>query len=111
MGKIISVINRKGGVGKTTVSLGIADTLVGHTEAPFVPGRKVVVAVDLDPQGSLTRALLSEHGHVGDNGRLHEVINQGRTVAGAVEARLSNASAPIDRFTVWSKSFVSQRGM
>ena len=98
MGKIISVINRKGGVGKTTVSLGVADTLVGQTEAPFIPGRKVVVAVDLDPQGSLTRALLSDHGQVGDNGRLHEVINQGRTVAGALEARLSNASAPIDNF-------------
>lgn len=98
MGKIVSIINRKGGVGKTTVSLGIADTLVGYTEAPFVPERKVVVAVDLDPQGSLTRALLSEHGQVEDQGRLREVISQGRTVAGALEARLSKPMVPIDNF-------------
>src|SRR5262245_64771805 len=98
MGKVVSIVNRKGGVGKTTVSLGICDTLVGHTETPFVPGRTVVVALDLDPQGSLTRALLSEHGRVDDNGRVGEVIKQKRTLAEALERRLSDASVPIDNF-------------
>jgi cellulose biosynthesis protein BcsQ len=58
----------------------------------------VVVAVDLDPQGSLTRALLSEHGRVDDNGRLGEVIKQKRILAEALERRLSDPSVPIDEF-------------
>jgi chromosome partitioning protein len=98
MGKVVSIINRKGGVGKTTACLGICDTLMGHTETPFVPGRKVVIAVDLDPQGSLTRALLSEHGRVDDNGRLRDVIKQKRTLAEALEGRLSDPSIPIDGY-------------
>ena len=42
MGKIISFINMKGGVGKTTLSIGIADLLASK-------GKKVLF-VDADPQ-------------------------------------------------------------
>ncbi len=98
MGKVVCIINRKGGVGKTTITLGIADTLVGQVEAPFTPGRKLVAAVDLDPQGSLTRALLSERGHVSEDGQLREVIKQRRTLAYALEARLTDSSISLDRF-------------
>lgn len=49
MGKTISIINQKGGVGKTTTALNLSDALhkMGHR----------VLAVDLDPQANLTIAL------------------------------------------------------
>ncbi len=53
MGKIISIVNRKGGVGKTTLTLGLADTLTGSGI-----GENSVVVVDLDPQASASLALV-----------------------------------------------------
>ena len=50
MGKVISIINMKGGVGKTTLSIGIADYLSEM-------GRKVLV-IDADPQFNATQALI-----------------------------------------------------
>lgn len=50
MGKIISFINMKGGVGKTTLSIGIADLLASK-------GKKVLF-VDADPQFNATQAFL-----------------------------------------------------
>ena len=52
MGKIISVINQKGGVGKTTISFNIAIGLVNR-------GYRVLV-IDNDPQGNLTSAFLAD---------------------------------------------------
>ena len=49
MGRVVAVLNQKGGVGKTTVSLGLAS-------AAAVAGHRVLV-VDLDPQGSSTWVL------------------------------------------------------
>ena len=36
MGKVISIINMKGGVGKTTLSIGIADYLSENWEKDFI---------------------------------------------------------------------------
>ena len=53
MGKIISFINMKGGVGKTTLSIGIADLLA-------LKGKKVLF-VDADPQFNATQAFLDAY--------------------------------------------------
>lgn len=50
MGKVISIINMKGGVGKTTLSLGIADYLAEI-------GKKILL-IDADPQFNATQAMI-----------------------------------------------------
>ena len=49
MGRVAALLNQKGGVGKTTVTLGLAS-------AAAQAGHRVLV-VDLDPQGSSTWVL------------------------------------------------------
>jgi chromosome partitioning protein len=51
--KIVTVLNRKGGVGKTTLTIAIADTLISEHEAN-------VAIVDLDPQATASQVLLGE---------------------------------------------------
>jgi cellulose biosynthesis protein BcsQ len=80
-GKIISVVNRKGGVGKTTVTLGLADTLIAETEKPYKPGAPIVLTVDLDPQGSLTRALLYDRHDASRQTKLQDTFKERRTFA------------------------------
>lgn len=57
MGNIISIINMKGGVGKTTLSIGIADYLseIGHS----------VLLIDADPQFNSTQAMLDSYKNKG----------------------------------------------
>ena len=50
MGKVISIINMKGGVGKTTLSLGFADLLSEQG--------KSILLIDADPQFNATQAML-----------------------------------------------------
>lgn len=50
MGKVISIINMKGGVGKTTLCIGIADYLSDV-------GYKILI-IDADPQFNATQAML-----------------------------------------------------
>ena len=50
MGKVISIINMKGGVGKTTLSIGIADYLAEI-------GKKILL-IDADPQFNATQAMI-----------------------------------------------------
>jgi chromosome partitioning protein len=53
--KVISVCNLKGGVGKTTLVMALAEYLAGDTIYA-----KRILAIDLDPQSNLTSALMSE---------------------------------------------------
>lgn len=50
IGKVLSIINMKGGVGKTTLSIGIADYLSGI-------GKKILL-IDADPQFNATQAMI-----------------------------------------------------
>jgi chromosome partitioning protein len=50
--KIYAVVNRKGGVGKTTTAV-----TLGHGLARLIEGRGHVLIVDLDPQGNVTTSL------------------------------------------------------
>ena len=71
MGRVAVLLNQKGGVGKTTVTLGLAS-------AAARAGRQVLV-VDLDPQGSSTWVL--GHDPAGDQPSTADVIG---TAGGAM---------------------------
>lgn len=75
MAEIISIINMKGGVGKTTLSIGIADYLAGIN--------KQVLVIDADPQFNATQALLDCYKPSKDdeeNFYTDEIKNNGKTV-------------------------------
>ncbi len=55
MAHVVSFINLKGGVGKTTVCVGVAEMLASD----WAHGRKVLV-IDLDPQTNATTMLIGE---------------------------------------------------
>ena len=67
MAHVISTINLKGGVGKTTTTVALAETL----SAEF---RKRVLVVDLDPQTNATTMLIGEK-------RWRKLNGKGRTLA------------------------------
>ena len=76
MGKILSIINMKGGVGKTTLSIGIADYL---SEI----GRKILL-IDADPQFNATQAMIdcykNEDYESEENFYNNEVLPNGKTI-------------------------------
>ena len=74
MGKIIAVVNQKGGVGKTTTSINLSASL-------GMLSKKVLV-VDLDPQGNATTGVGVDKR--GINGSIYEVMTMKMPVEDAI---------------------------
>ena len=70
MGKIISLVNQKGGVGKTTTSINLSASLA-------VEGMNVLL-VDLDPQGNATTGVGFNKGDIDKS--VYEVFNDTKSI-------------------------------
>jgi chromosome partitioning protein len=77
---VLSFINLKGGVGKTTTAVAVAEMLAQEQ-------RKHVLLIDLDPQTNATVTLISEE-------QWAELDRDGRTIAQLFDDRLNPQNAP-----------------
>lgn len=77
---VLSFINLKGGVGKTTTAIAVAEMLAQEE-------RKHVLLIDLDPQTNATVALISEE-------QWAELDRNGRTIAQLFDDRLNPQNPP-----------------
>ena len=74
--KIISIINQKGGVGKTTTVINLASALSQH-------GKKILI-IDLDPQGNATTGLgLSNMGRSDET--IYGILNGTRLISDVIK--------------------------
>jgi cellulose biosynthesis protein BcsQ len=86
---IISVYNNKGGEGKSTVTIGLAEFLAARKD------QKVLV-IDLDAQASSSCALLGQE-------TLRDAVPDGQTVSSLIDEihRKRRPVKKLDRFMIW----------
>lgn len=93
MGEVISIVNRKGGVGKTTLTVGLAEALVSDRE-------NSIVVVDLDPQASATHMLSDDDEHYGAiTAEKKNLVGYFETSALPMAQRVENVLVP-DRHSI-----------
>ena len=76
MGKVIATINLKGGVAKTTTTVGLAECLASEF-------KKKVLVIDLDPQTNATIMLIGDE-------KWKELNNKDKTIASIFKSSLQN---------------------
>lgn len=76
MGKVIATINLKGGVAKTTTTVGLAEFLASEF-------KKKVLVIDLDPQTNATIMLIGDE-------KWKELNNKDKTIASIFKSSLQN---------------------
>jgi cellulose biosynthesis protein BcsQ len=99
MARLIAVANMKGGVGKTTTVISLAETLAAHSidrAAKTARPPHSVLVVDLDAQASASFALAGDE-------RLLALIRNGETVDGFLERFL------VDREEIALKSLIAHQ--
>ncbi|MGB6246319.1 ParA family protein [Gordonia sp. (in: high G+C Gram-positive bacteria)] len=82
MTHVVATINLKGGVGKTTTTAALAETMAGEF------GQRVLL-IDLDPQTNLTIMMIGEQ-------RWGELDAAGLTLATLFESALGDRTGPVD---------------
>jgi chromosome partitioning protein len=82
MGRILSVVNQKGGVGKTTTAINVAAALA-------LAGKNVLI-VDTDPQGNLTSGV-GQKGHAAAAGTIYDALTATQPVTDAAPFVIATA--------------------
>jgi chromosome partitioning protein len=89
-GRVIAVVNQKGGVGKTTTAINLSSSLA-------LAGNRVLV-IDLDPQGNLTSGV-GRKGRRAEAGTVYEaILTDGPAASFLIDTPVENLSLiPSDR--------------